>query len=374
MSARTVVISINASWNILNFRLAIVRSLQEAGWRVVALAPEDKTSEKLVALGVGYEPIVMDKKGISPLQDLLLLFRYWKALGRIRPEVALFYTAKPNIYGSLAAHLRGIKVINNVSGLGTAFIKKGLLTRIVSLLYRIAFGRSSTVFFQNSEDRDLFVAEGIVKLAKTRLLPGSGVDLDRFAPPAAPGGRRREGFVFLLIGRILRDKGVYEYVEAARLVRLSHPEAEFRLLGFLDAENRTAIPREEVQRWIDEGLVTYLGEAEDVRPFIAAADCVVLPSYREGLPRTLLEAAAMAKPLIASDVPGCRHVVEPGVNGLLCKARDAGALADAMCAMIRASAAHRERWGLAGRAMVERKFDERVVADLYRGAIADALA
>jgi glycosyltransferase involved in cell wall biosynthesis len=373
MAARTVVISINSSWNVLNFRLGIVRALLGAGWRVVVLAPEDKASAKLVALGVDYEPIAMDKQGVSPLKDLLLLFRYWRALGRLKPDIALFYTPKPNIYGSLAARARGIKVINNVSGLGTAFIKDNLLTRIVSLLYRLSFFRSSIIFFQNREDRDLFIAQGMVKAAMARLLPGSGVDLDRFAAPAASSDRRERGFTFLLVGRVLRDKGVGEYVEAARLVRRGYPDATFQLLGFLDAENRTAIPRAEVQRLVDEGIVAYLGDTDDVRPFIAAADCVVLPSYREGLPRTLLEAAAMAKPLIATDVPGCRHIVAHETNGLLCAVRDSDSLAAAMLQMIEVPAPLRDEWGRAGRTKVEQEFDEKIVIQRYLQAIEDAL-
>ncbi|HEX5184725.1 MAG TPA: glycosyltransferase family 4 protein [Allosphingosinicella sp.] len=367
-----IVISINAAWNIVNFRLGLIRALREAGHEVIALAPPDRHSARLQALGIPYVPIAMDKKGLSPLGDLRLLVRYWRILRRLRPDVFLGYTAKPNIYGSLAAEALGIRVINNVSGLGTAFIRMGLLTRVVSTLYRIAFRRSETIFFQNEEDRDLFIGEKLVNPRQARLLPGSGIDLERFRP--VPNEPEKEGFVFLLIARLLWDKGVGEYVEAARRVRAALPGARFQLLGFLDAENRTAVPRTTVEAWVEEGIVDYLGEAEDVRPFIAAADCVVLPSYREGLPRTLLEAAAMAKPLIATDVPGCRHAVEAGVNGLLCPARDAEGLAAAMMEMIRAPGRLRAQWGGAGRARVERAFDEKIVAALYLKAIEEASA
>jgi glycosyltransferase involved in cell wall biosynthesis len=370
MDAKKIVISINAAWNIVNFRLGLIRALREAGHEVIALAPPDRHSARLEALGIPYVPIAMDRKGLSPVRDLLLLGRYWRILRRLRPDVFLGYTAKPNVYGSLAAQALGIGVINNVAGLGTAFIRGGLLSRIVSTLYRIAFRRSATVFFQNEEDRDLFVAKHLVAAAQARLLPGSGIDVQRFRPSEIEKAEEA-GFIFLLIARLLWDKGVGEYVEAARAVRASFPQARFQLLGFLDAENRTAIPRAAVEAWVAEGLVEYLGEADDVRPFIAAADCVVLPSYREGLPRTLLEAAAMARPLIATDVPGCRQAVEAGVTGLLCRPRDAQSLAAAMIEMIRAPRALREQWGRAGRARIEREFDERIVAELYLKAIAD---
>ena len=375
MTEKTILISINASWNIVNFSQGLIRGLQAAGWRVVALAPPDEHSGRFASLGVEYHPIDIDKKGVSPLRDLGLLGRYYRALKALKPDVFLGYTAKPNVYGSMAAHALGIPVINNVSGLGTAFIRQGLLTRIVSALYRTAFRRSATVFFQNEEDRDLFVDKRLVAAEKAKLLPGSGIDLDRFSPaPARQDGGDKEAFAFLLIARLLWDKGVREYVEAARIVRAEAPEARFRLLGFLDVENRTAVSRAEVEAWVGEGLIDYLGASDDVRPAIAAADCVVLPSYREGLPRTLLEAAAMARPLIATDVPGCRQVVEEGTNGFLCAARDARSLAQAMLRMLRASTAERAALGAAGRARMEAEFDEKIVVERYLAAIEAATA
>jgi glycosyltransferase involved in cell wall biosynthesis len=375
MARKTILISINAAWNILNFRMGLIRALQEKGYRVVALAPPDEYGERLAEHGVEYHPLAMDKQGTSPLRDLALFGRYLAALRGIRPDVLLAYTAKPNVYGSLAAQALGIRVINNVSGLGTAFIREGLITRVISSLYRLAFRRSATVFFQNGEDRDLFVERGLVRGEKARLLPGSGVDITRFRPAASgPDGGEAGPFTFLLVARLLWDKGVGEYVEAARLVRREAPDTRFQLLGFLDVPNRTAVPRGDVERWVEEGLVEYLGTSDDVRPHIAASDCVVLPSYREGLPRTLLEAAAMAKPLIATDVPGCRHVVEDGVNGYLCRVRDPRSLADAMLRLVRLSADERTRLGLAGRARIEAEYDERLVISRYLTAIEDASA
>ncbi len=366
-----MLISINAAWNIVNFRSGLIRALQGAGFRVVALSPRDGYSGRLAGMGVDFHPIEMDRQGLSPVRDLLLLWRYWWAFRRLRPDIFLGFTAKPNVYGSLAARVLGIRVVNNVSGLGTAFIRGGLLSRIVSLLYKIAFRRSATIFFQNGEDRDLFVAGGIVRPDQARLLPGSGIDLDRFRPaaPSAAGA----GFTFLLIARLLWDKGVAEYVEAARRVRRDSPNARFQLLGFLDVPNRTAVSRGDVEAWVEEGIIDYLGETEDVRPFIAASDCVVLPSYREGLPRTLLEAGAMARPVIATDVPGCRQAVEDGVNGFLCAARDAASLAGAMTRMIGLDRDQRARLGAEARAKVEREFDERIAVARYLDAVAAAL-
>jgi glycosyltransferase involved in cell wall biosynthesis len=373
MSAKTIVISINTAWNIFNFRAGLIRALAAAGHRVIALAPNDEYSPRILALGAEFVPIEMDRKGTSPIQDLLLLANYLRILRRLKPDLFLGYTAKPNIYGSIAAQLVGCRVINNVSGLGTVFIRRSIVTTIVSTLYRFAFRRSSAVFFQNEEDCSQFLREGLVRPCQARLVPGSGVDLERFArrpfsnsAPDAP--------IFLLIARLLRDKGVLEFVEAAREVKRIYPNARFRLLGFLDVDNQTAILREDLDRWMDEGVVEYLGASDDVRPHIEAADCVVLPSYREGLPRSLLEGAAIGRPLIATDVPGCRHIVTDKENGLLCAVGDVASLAEAMRLMIEAGPEQRQLWGAASRARVVRDFDERLAIHLYLQAIDDAFA
>lgn len=366
---RTIALSINSSWNLVNFRSNLIARLQREGFNVVALSPDDAHVPALAALGVRHVRVDIDAKGVSPLGDLRLAAQYRRVLKRLKPAAFLGWTIKPNIYGSLAAQSLGIPTINNISGLGTAFIKVGLLTRIVRALYRAALRRSATVFFQNGEDRALFVAQRLVDPARTVLLPGSGIDLAHFAPvpetePPAP--------VFLLVARLLRDKGVVEFVDAARIVRATRPDAAFHLLGFLDAENRTAIPREEVEAWEREGVVRHLGAAADVRPYLAGATAVVLPSYREGMPRSLLEAAAMARPLIATDVPGCTEIARAGENAILCRVRDARSLADAMLAMLALTLGERAAMGARSRAIAEAEFDVAVVEARYLEALARA--
>jgi glycosyltransferase involved in cell wall biosynthesis len=368
-----IAISINACWNFVNFRGGLIRALVAEGFDVVAIAPADDWSERVAGFGCRFLPLPIDSKSSSPLHDLDLMARYRRLLKAERPDLFLGYTIKPNLYGSLAARSLGIPVINNISGLGTAFIRGGWLGWLVRRLYRVALAGSRTVFFQNSEDRDLFVEDGLVRAEQARLLPGSGIDLAHFSPDAAP--RNADGpFTFLMIARLLADKGVREYAEAARIVRAEAPDVRFRLLGFLNVQNKTAIGVGEVERWVAEGVLDYLGDATDVRPRIAAADCIVLPSYREGLPRTLLEGAAMAKPLIATDVPGCRQVVVEGVNGFLCAAADARSLADAMLKMIRLPLAERLRMGATAREKVEAEFDEKIAIHHYLDAIGEALA
>lgn len=368
-----LLISINTSWNIVNFRSGLVQALKARGFEVIAASPSDAHADRLAEIGCRHVPLAMDNKGTNPARDFGLFLRYLDVMRRERPDVYLGWTIKPNVYGSLAARVLGIPSINNVSGLGTAFLRDGWLNRVVKLLYRVALDRSACVFFQNRDDSGLFTRARLVHPEQVRLLPGSGVDLDRFAPvPPAPRGEG-EGPVFLLIARLLWDKGVGEFVEAARLVRAKVPGARFRLLGFLDVENRTAVPRASVEDWVREGIIEYLGQTDDVRPHIADADCIVLPSYREGTPRSLLEAAAMARPLVATDVPGCREVVDDGVNGWLCKVRDSVDLAGRMMRLAEATPAGRLEMGRQSRLKVERTFDERIVIQAYLDVIERAL-
>ena len=362
-------ISANSGWNILNFRKPLIKSLLGAGWRVVALAGDDGSGGAIRSLGAEFIPIRIDSSGTSVLRDGRLFLAYWRILRSLRPTAFLGFTVKPNIYGSLAAGLLGLQVINNISGLGTAFLRPGPLNWIVSRLYRLALSRSACVFFQNRHDLELFVGSGLVRADQARLVPGSGVDLEHFRPLPKPQEDSR-AFRFLFVGRLLRDKGLGEFAEAARLLRPRWPHVEFAILGFAGSDNRSAVPIAEVERWQSEGIVTFAGETDDVRPFLAGADCIVLPSYREGLPRSLLEAAAMARPMIATDVPGCRDVVSHGQEGLLCEARSPRSLAEAMEAMLRLDERERAAMGARARQKVERQFDEALVVRAYMDALA----
>jgi glycosyltransferase involved in cell wall biosynthesis len=371
MTGKVILIAVNASWNIVNFRKELIAALRANGHQVIVVAPEDEYSPRLRALGVRYIPLKMNSQGLSPAEDLLLLGRYFAILREVKPDLFLGYTAKPNIYGSLAARALGIPVIANITGLGTAFLRQGWLARLVGRLYKVSLRSASTVFFQNPEDRDLFLSDRLVRAARAQLLPGSGVDLDHFHP--VEESRADTEVRFLLVARLLRDKGVGEYVEAAQMVRQAYPSSRFRILGFADVQKRNAIAQGETARWTSDQLVDYLGHSDDVRPFIAAADCIVLPSYREGLPRVLLEAGAMGKPLIATDVPGCRHVIEDGKNGFLCAPRSPDSLAEAMIRMIQLPVQERKTMGARARRKVELNFDEKIVIERYLAAVREAI-
>jgi glycosyltransferase involved in cell wall biosynthesis len=368
MSKARIVLSINSAWNFVNFRRGLIRGLQANGFEIVALAPDDAHSDALRALGCRLVPLPMEGRGKSPLADAWLIARYWWILRRERPAAFLGYTIKPNIYGALAAHSLGIPVISNVAGLGTAFLDGGWLNRLVKLLYRVALRKARTVFFQNGEDLQLFRSLRIVKPEQAVLLPGSGVDIEDFSPVARPASG--PGFVFLFSGRLLWSKGIREYVEAARRIREARSGAIFRILGIFDEAHPDGVPRAALDLWASSGIVEYLGAADDVRPFIAAADCVVLPTfYPEGTPRALLEAAAMGKPLIATDMPGCRDVIDDGRNGYLCAPRDAEDLEAKMEKMLALPPEARAAMGRESRRKAVDRFDEAIVVARYLEAI-----
>lgn len=367
-----VLIAINAAWNVVNFRAGLVRALVADGHEVIAAVPDDGAIAAVEALGARVVVLPMTSASTSITGDLALLWRYVRLIRRERPDAYLGWTIKPNTYGAFAARLAGVPRINNVSGLGTVFIRETWVTRVAEALYRLGLGGAATVFFQNHDDRAEFVSRGLVAPECTEVLPGSGIDTAHYDP--APWPRADDGtFRFLLVARLIRDKGVTEFIEAARMVRARYPHARFALLGFLDVDNATAVTREELAGWVADGVVEYCGAAEDVRPYLGNADCVVLPSYREGLSRVLLEAGAMARPAIASDVPGCRDVILHGVTGMLCAVRDADSLAARMIEMIEAPAEARAAMGRAARAHVAENFAENCVISAYRAALARAI-
>ena len=365
----TVFVSANSSWNIVHFRVGLLREFANAGYRIVVAAPPDEHSDEIRELGFDFHPLPMSRSGMNPVADAMLLVRYRRLMREIRPHAFLGYTIKPNLYGSLAAAGIGAITINTITGLGTSFLRSSLLRVLAMRLYKAGLRRSHRVFFQNHDDLHLFLSEQIVTPEQAALVPGSGIDLNRFQvapePPAGP-------LVFLFIGRLLRDKGIREFVDAARLVRRDLPDAIFRIVGAFDPDNRTSVTEPELNRWIDGGAIEYQGSIDDVRGQVAASAAVVLPSYREGLPRTLLEGAAMGRPLVATDVPGCREIVEEGVTGALCRPRDASSLAQAMLRIARLTPELRHRLGLAARRRVEEQFSEEAVIRTYIDALREA--
>ncbi|MBB5497162.1 glycosyltransferase family 4 protein [Paraburkholderia sp. MM5384-R2] len=357
----------NTAWAIYTYRQRLIRTLIGRGVDVTVLAPRDRTFELLAAMGCRCIELPMASKGTSPGEDLRTLVALYRQYRTIRPHVVFHYTIKPNIYGSIAAKLAGVQSVAVTTGLGYVFIQHSRAAQIAKRLYRFAFRFPREVWFLNRDDQAAFIdGKLLVHPERARLLHGEGVDLEQFAFTPL---RERAEFRFVLIGRLLWDKGVGEYVEAARQLRARYRHARFQLLGPVGVDNPSAITRDEVAAWEQEGVIEYLGEAHDVRPFIADADCVVLPSYREGVPRTLMEASAMGRPIVATDVPGCREVVADGLNGLLCEARNAQSLAASLARMLDMSGAERRAMAERGRQKVATEFDERMVVETYKDLV-----
>ncbi|ENP8470394.1 glycosyltransferase family 4 protein [Escherichia coli] len=360
-----IALAANTSWYLYNFRKNTILSLKRCGYNLFVIAPRDNYTPKLIALGVNYIDIKIDSSGLNPFVDLATCFFFYRAFKKHRIDLVLNFTPKVNIYSSLACYFADkVKVINNIAGLGTVFTADSFLSRIVKLLYKISCYKVDFIFFQNEEDRGLFISNNLISKSKTFRLPGSGVDLNRFKVSKV---ERSEHLSFLLACRMLRKKGVLEFMEAARVLKEKYGEKmEFNMLGFLDDENPNYVKMSEIQPWIDHGVVKYLGVTDKIEELISQHDCVVLPSYyREGVPKFLLEAAAMGKPIITTDNVGCRDIVDDGVNGFLCQPKNKQDLINKIENLFLLSDTDYTKFCLASRKKVEREFDEKIVIFKY---------
>jgi glycosyltransferase involved in cell wall biosynthesis len=346
--------------------MGLADALRNAGHEVIGICPVDEYTPLLEKAGIKCYPISMENKGSNPFKDLALLMQLHKIYKSTKPDVILQFTIKPNIYGSIAAGLLGIPVINNVSGLGTVFLHDNLISAIAIKLYKFAFRFPRKVFFQNEDDRTLFLKKRIVKPEITEVIPGSGIDLNKFQQREF---KRHSPFVFLMVARLLYDKGVVEYAEAGKILKEKGKDATLILLGSPDIESKLGIPLTLLEEWEKKGYIHYGGFSKNIDSDMKNADVVVLPSYREGTPRTLLEAAALGIPLIATDVPGCREVVVHEMNGFLCAARDAGSLAVQMERMLGLNDIQLSAMGIQSREIAVGKFDQSIVFNKYINAI-----
>ena len=348
--------------SLVNFRGAFIRSLVLAGHRVTAMAnaAEPKSVAAIEALGARFRPFPIARAGLNPLNEMRTLFALRHAFQEIKPDVVIAYTIKPVIWCGMALHgLRGISYFALVTGLGFSFdgasVPRRALRAIASALYRVSLRRATRVIFQNKDNRDFAVLNHLAPLRNCVVIDGSGVDTSWFKPEELPSGPP----VFLLISRLLADKGLREYAIAAELVKSKYPEAVFQILGPSDP-SPNAIPIDEVHSWIKKGNIQYLGSAEDVRPFIAKCHVYVLPSYHEGMPRTVLEAMSMGRPILTTDAPGCRETVAPDLNGQIIPRANAEALANKLIWFL----TNRDQWAQMGREsrrMAEVRFDVRLI-------------
>lgn len=368
----SVIITANTSWYLYNFRKNTILSLIDRGHHVTAIAPKDEYSKKLEGLGCRFININIDQGGTNPIKDIKTSLDFLNIYSKIKPDVVLNFTPKNNIYSTLAAKFHKAKVINNIAGLGMVFINESITAKLARLLYKVSQRKADKIFFQNEDDRTLFLENRLADVSITDRLPGSGVDLTRFTvQPAEDDGVIR----FLLIARMLYDKGIGHYVESARILKEKYGDGvEFQLLGFVGVNNPSAVTKEEMQAWVDEGIIHYLGVSDSVETDIAKVDCMVLPSfYREGVPKSLLESGAMGKPIVTTDNVGCRETVDDGMNGYLCDLRSTESLTEKLELIIKLPHKQRLEMGRQSRLKIEREFDEKIVIQKYLDAIDEAI-
>lgn len=366
--SKIVTLSANTSWYLYNFRQSTIKRLIGKGYRVVCISPFDEYSKELMDLGCEYYDLEMQNKGTNPFKDmktfLKLLFIYLK----LKPFAAFHFTVKNNIFGTWAGLISNTPSINNVSGLGTAFIREGLISIVVRLLYKCSQPFAHRVYCQNPEDFDLLIDKKLVNKDKLFLLPGSGVDLKRFNSDSVKYSKN-EQFTFLYVGRILADKGLFELIKAYKNLKIKKINCELWICGILNAENISSISKTQIEDWKDVPGIRWLDQVKYIENIYKQVDCVVLPSYREGMPKTLLEAGSMGLPSVTTDVPGCRNIIQDNVNGFLCRAKDARDLEQAMIKALNLSRNEYEKMSINARNIVKNNFDEKIVVDSALNAL-----
>lgn len=364
---KKIVLVGNTCWSMIKFRKGLITKLISLNYKITIIAPFDKYVEEIKCLGCDYLDIKIDNKGSNPIKDIKLILELKKLYLTVDPDLIVHYTIKPNIYGTIAAKLANIKSITVVTGLGYVFINETLVSKIVKLLYKFSFQFSEKVFFINDDDKNEFITNNLVDQNKIVVIPGEGINTEFFR--SENNNENNNEFKFLLIARMLWDKGVGEYVEAAKILKNKYKDVEFGLLGYLDVANPKAITKEQMTKWENEENIKFYGSTDDVKNFIIKSDCIVLPSYREGISMTLMESSSLEKPLIATDVTGCRDLIDDGINGYLCEVRNAQDLADKMEMMLNLSEEERILMGEAGRVKMINEFDEGIVIGKYLEAL-----
>ena len=358
---KKILISSNSTWNILNYRKQLLEELRNKEFKIVICSPFDKFVAKIIKNDFEYIPIKIDRKSYNFFINLKIFFSYIFILYSEKPDCLMTFTIKPNIFGSLASLFskKKIFIFNFVTGLGTFYFDKSIFKKIIIFLYKIAFTQSTNVFFQNSYDMEYFIKNNILKKEKGIIISGSGVDINFFKFNKIIF-KKKDDLIFLCISRLIKDKGIIEYIESAKLIKKEYPKIKFILLGSQDNKNISNI---EDKYWIDniKNYIDHIEFNDDVLKYIIMSDCVVMPSYREGTSRALLEAASVGRPLIGTDVPGCNNIVIDEYNGYLCKKGDIESLFNTIKKMINTPFEKREKMSLKSRRLIEKQFDVKIV-------------
>lgn len=348
---------VNHDVGIYNFRLEVIQRILSEGHQVVISSPYGERIDDLINEGCQYEAIEFARHGMNPVKEVALIAKYIKQIKKVKPDVVLSYTVKPNVYGGIACSITKTPYIANITGLGTAIENGGLIQKILCLLYKIGLKNANKIFFQNTSNEEFFASKNLYK-EKHLIIPGSGVNLQRYSSLDYPSGA--ETVKFLMIARIMKDKGIDEYLSAAEAIKGKYPETEFHICGFCEQEYESKI--EDI---ISKGTIIYHGMVPDVRVILQNMHCTVLPSYHEGMANVLLESAACARPVIATDIPGCRETFDDGVSGIACEAKSDQSLIEAIEKFLSLSHEEKEQMGKAGRTKMEKCFDRQIVVEAY---------
>lgn len=343
------------------FRKELIEAFIKEGYEVLISCPYGKKFELMKDIPFRYDDPYIDRRGTDIIADMKLFLHYFRLLKKHKPDIVLTYTAKPNVYCGIAAHILSVPVISNVTGFGSVLGKGGFMQKLIMALFRFSFRRSSCVMFQNSTNMKLAMESGMVK-GDCRLIPGSGVDTDRFPLQEYPSDE--SGIVFNYIGRILHDKGVDDYIEAAKRIKKKYPDTKFNMLGFIEeTEMHYKTQLEDLQK---RGIICYHGSQNDVKPFIAASHATIHPStYGEGMSNVLLESASSGRPVISTDNPGCKETFIDNETGFLYHGGDVDALCNAIERFIALTNSERKEMGIKGREYIKNNFSRKIVIDAY---------
>ncbi len=352
---------VNHSITIYNFRLELVQALIKEGHQVVVSSPYGDRIEDLIKEGCEFKDIEISRHGMNPIKECVLIAKYIKLLKDVKPDVVLSYTIKPNIYGGIACSLTKTPYMVNITGLGTAVENGGLVQKMLCMLYKIGLRKAHKIFLQNKYNAAFFEEKGLYK-EKHQIIPGSGVNLQRFTVMDYPPNT--ENIKFLMIARVMKDKGADEYIAAAKAIKEKYPNTEFHICGLCEDEYKAKL--DEIK---DKGIINYHGMVSDVRTIIKDTHCTVLPSYHEGMPNVLLESAACGRPVIATNIPGCQETFDDGVSGIGCEAKSTQSLIDAIEKFLALSHEEKAKMGKAGRTKIEKRFDRQIVVEAYKKEI-----
>lgn len=356
--AKKVLILSNHFITLYNFRKELVKKLIEEGNQVFISMPRADENSFFTDMGCKIIETYVDRRGVNPIRDLKLILNYIKIMKKLKPDIIFSYTIKPNIYGCIASNITKSKQISNITGTGATFLKRNIVSFIAKMLYKISLKKSYKVFFQNSGDRDFFIKNKMIK-NNYAMLPGSGVNLEQYELCELPA---EDEINFIFIGRVMKLKGIDEYLECAKTIKTKYPKTNFYVAGFIEEGKYKEI----IDDYNEKGIVNYLGFQKDIKSWIKKCYCTILPSHGgEGVPNVLLESAAMGRICIASKINGCRDVIDDGVTGYLFEAGNAKDLIDKVDKFLKLDYKAKKQMGLAGRKKVERKFDRKIVIKTY---------